>query len=163
MRLRYKLSHNPILSRSLTGFFLIRNRLRPVCREWATGTDEEARNITGVYMDRFLLCENPMRDNSETVYVLHTGRPNALFKIKLLSNDKPVESQLSKGVNASIICEYQSSEGVERWEVTVKRNYDNALERELMDGLADRAWRWFEAYLKWEDGNIDTERQAIYN
>ena len=107
-------------------------------------------------MDRFLLAENPMKDDGKQ-YVIHTIKPKTIIEAA-----EPSDELVSSGYPHAVY-KYTNSDGVpETWALVIRDVYDNSTNEEL-GKLLDRAWRWFRSYMEWEDENIDEQEDAQWN
>lgn len=108
-------------------------------------------------MDKFVLAENPMRENDDQ-YIVHLLQPVAIFKVAL-THEMPI-GKISKNYS------YQNPDGLIE-EYNLSTHYLSAnLEadpEEIVTKLLDKAWRWYRAYLSWEDKNIDIDNHATNN
>jgi hypothetical protein len=84
---------------------------------------------------KFLLAENPLDDNSEKEYILHTEKPKFLAEIK----------ETRMGYEFIIVQEYEECDD-ETFET---------LKVELND--------WWQDYLDWEEGIAEDEENALKN
>lgn len=104
-------------------------------------------------MDKFILGENPMRPDDPGLYVIHLLQPVAIFEC--------IEGH--EIIPDKIIGHYQfrNTDGViEQWTLSVHHLFSTDFLQEPADQakpLMDKAWRWFRAYMQWEDENIDNE------
>lgn len=101
-------------------------------------------------MDKFVLAENPMRENSD-LFICHLLEPIAIFQA--------YEGSLS--IDGKICKQYQfrNSDGlIEEWTLSTHHFFttDFINEPELqVPKIMDKAWRWYRSYMEWEDKNID--------
>ncbi|MCW0484084.1 hypothetical protein [Gaoshiqia sediminis] len=111
-------------------------------------------------MDRFLLAENPINtDDVIKQYIIHTIKPKCIIEAVNASDDSDV---VSSGFPHQIF-EFINSDGVpEIWALIVRDVYDHSSSDEI-EKLLSRAWRWFRAYMEWEDGNIDEQEASQWN
>ena len=113
-------------------------------------------------MDRFLLAENPIKQGNEDdqkQYIIHTIKPKLIIEaVNVNENPNVVSSEYPHQVYS-----YENSEGIgETWALVIRDVYDSSSNAE-QGKLLDRAWRWFWAYLKWEDENIDESELSNFN
>lgn len=126
-------------------------------------------------MDRFLLVENPMHQEPHKIYILHAISPRCLIECIPVYNEKDREVTagdveikelfiLNKFVNSDRLPEY--------WKLVINDFYDHKSTSDvILDGEAikkyykvlEKAWRWYRAYLEWEDNNIDETDFAQQN
>ena len=111
-------------------------------------------------MDKFLLAENPMRPDDHGVYIIHLLDPVAIITcmegMVLMKKD-------SKDVFKKY--QFRNSDGIiEEWTFVIyhlaKTNYGTDPDQGPVK-LLDRAWRWYRAYLEWEDKQIDNENPGL--
>jgi hypothetical protein len=113
--------------------------------------------MEALVMDKFLLAENPMREDSE-LWVIHLLEPRAIIRC--------TEGHV-KIDNIYRHYQFRSSDGIiEGWTLSAYHLFttDFLTEPEEQAGkLLDRAWRWFRSYLEFVDENIDRNEQANDN
>ena len=91
-------------------------------------------------MDKFLLAENPMRPDVDSVFIVHAIPPFALISAQLGQHRPP-----------SPFCQYafRNVDGnIEDWTLFI--HYIEANESDATK-LLDKAWRWYRSYMEWED------------
>lgn len=114
-------------------------------------------------MDRFLLAENPqIPAERRKIYIMHTQQPPMLIqvhheaiaigdgKLFITGNYQGVDGiieTITLDIAALLICEPELSE----------------LLKERIQKTLNKAWHWYVAYLKWEDGNLDETETATLN
>ncbi len=109
-------------------------------------------------MNRFLLADNPMHPEQSGAWVIHTLNPKSMIRCLEghVVTDEPYRHYT-----------YRNTDGViEEWTLSAYHLFttDFLTEPEEQVGkLLDRAWRWYRAYMEWEDTNIDTDESAIEN
>lgn len=108
-------------------------------------------------MDKFIIGENPLREGSGT-WIVHLLNPQA--HIECLKGHVQTDK---------IHKHYQfknNDDVVEEWTLSAQffftTDFISEPEKQVIP-LLDRAWRWYRAYMKWEDGNIDINEQANEN
>lgn len=108
-------------------------------------------------MDKFLLAENPMREDSGT-WVIHLLEPKAI--IRCTEGHVKIDSVYKH-------YQFKNSDGaIEEWTLSAYHFFttDFLTEPETQAiPLLDRAWRWYRSYMNWEDKNIDIDDQATDN
>lgn len=109
-------------------------------------------------MDKFLLAENPMRPDDTGLWVIHLLDPKAI--IRCTHGHVQIDS----------ICRHYQfmniDNKIEEWTLSAYHLFttDFLSEPEVQAGkLLDKAWRWFRAYLKFEDQNFDEDERATDN
>jgi hypothetical protein len=109
------------------------------------------------YMDRFLLAENPMRPGSG-LWVIHLLEPKAIVKC--------IEGHQHAGALYRHY-QYKNSDGViEEWTLSIDHLFTQDMltpHEQIWEPMLDRAWRWFRAYMEFEDKNIDDAAEATDN
>jgi hypothetical protein len=108
-------------------------------------------------MNKFLLAENPMRPDSGT-WIVHLLDPKAIIRCT------------ERHVQVDAIYkhfQYKNSDGViKEWTLSAYHFFttDFISEPEAQVGpLLDRAWRWYRAYMEFEDKNIHTDESEKEN
>jgi hypothetical protein len=108
-------------------------------------------------MDRFLLAENPMRPGSG-LWVVHLLEPKAIIKC--------TEGH-SRAGDLYRHYQYKNTDSIiEEWTLSVDHLFTQDFttpQEQIWETMLDRAWRWFRAYLEFEDKNIDDEKDAKEN
>lgn len=111
-------------------------------------------------MDRFLLCENPLKDKYRPIYILQT------IKHKMLMQLIPYDdlSELDYNLNDVFdLFEYDNPDGfTETYMLKVVEFYDLS-EDEMDDYMPEirlhikKAWKWYKSYIIWQDKQADLE------
>ena len=109
-------------------------------------------------MDKFLLAENPMRQEQSGLWVIHMLQPQAHIECLEghVNTDRPHKHYSFTNVDGV----------VEEWTLSAHFFFTFDFIREPEDQvipLLDRAWRWFRSYLESEDNNIDIDDEATDN
>lgn len=109
-------------------------------------------------MDRFLLAENPMRPGSG-LWVIHLLEPKAIIKC--------VEGHQRAG-SLYRHYQYKNTDGIiEEWTLSIDHLFTQDITQipieQQWEIMLDRAWRWYRAYMEWEDKNIDTDEATKEN
>jgi len=108
-------------------------------------------------MDKFLLAENPMREDSG-LWVIHLLEPMAI--IRCIEGHERVGALYRH-------YQYRNGDGViEEWTLSIHHLFTQeilAKQNEVWETMLDRAWRWYRAYMEFEDKNIDTNEEAKEN
>ena len=101
-------------------------------------------------MDKFLLAENPMRPEGSGQWIIHMLNPKAIIRCS--------EGHIKPKENIFRHYQYQNNDGqLEAWTLSVFHLFTTDFINEPAEQaipVLDRAWRWFRAYLEWEDNNI---------
>lgn len=99
-------------------------------------------------MHKFLLAENPLAPDSSGVFLLHALPPFALIRAE--------QGQVRLKTGA-VFCQYafrNSIDQVEDWTLFIhhlEAGHEDAAK------LLDKAWRWYRAYMEWEDKQFENE------
>lgn len=99
-------------------------------------------------MNRFLLAENPMHPEQSGVWVIHTHNPKAIIKcLKGIQNTEAPH----------IHCIFLNRDGVvENWTLSAYHFFTTDFLTEPQEQakiLLKKAWRWYRAYMEWEDSH----------
>lgn len=99
-------------------------------------------------MDKFLLAENPMRPELSGCFIIHMLDPVAIIRCTQgVTGDDTIRKSYS----------FENIDGVpEVWTLSVYHLFTTDFLKTPEDRatkLLDRAWRWYRAYLEWEDKN----------
>lgn len=108
-------------------------------------------------MDRFLIADNPMRDDSGT-WVIHLLDPQAHIQC--------LEGHLQTD---KVHKHYQFRNGddvLEQWTLSAHffftTDFISEPEVQVLP-LLDRAWRWYRSYMEFEDNNIKENEEPEDN
>lgn len=111
-------------------------------------------------MDRFLLCENHMKDANRPVYILQT------IKHKMLIQIIPYDdlSDLNYSLNDVFdLFKYENPDGfTEKYMLKIVGFYDLS-ESEIDDNIETvrlhikKAWKWYLSYIIWQDKQANME------
>lgn len=111
-------------------------------------------------MDRFLLCENPLKDKYRPIYILQT------IKHKMLMHLIPYDDLSELDYNLDDVFdlfEYDNPDGLtEKYMLKVIDFYD-LTDDEIDDYMPEirlhikKAWKWYKSYLIFSDAQIDSE------
>jgi hypothetical protein len=108
-------------------------------------------------MDKFILGNNPMRDNSDT-WITHLLDPKAI--IRCTEGHVEIDAVYRH-------YQYRNSDGViEEWTLSAYHLFTTDFltpPEEQAGKLLDKAWRWYRSYMEFEDKNIDTDNEANNN
>ena len=109
-------------------------------------------------MDRFLLCENPMKDSSRPIYILQTIKHRMLIEVIPYENLEDINYRLDDVFD---LFTYES-EVTEHYMLKVVEFYDldiTEIDNEIPEIRLHikKAWKWFKAYIIWQDNQIDFE------
>lgn len=108
-------------------------------------------------MDKFLLAENPMRPESGT-WIVHLLSPQA--HIKCTEGHERVGAMYRHYT-------YKNTDGlIEEWTLSIQFMFTQDFttpQEQVWETLLDRAWRWYRAYMEWEDNNLDIDNDAKEN
>lgn len=96
-----------------------------------------------------------MRPEQSGLYIIHLLDPVAIIACEEYHVVYP-EGKLYKHFS------FQNSDGnIEHWTLSVYHLFTNELDSErhhaIVDRLLNRAWRWYRAYMEWEDNNIQID------
>jgi hypothetical protein len=105
-------------------------------------------------MDRFLLAENPMRPEQSGVWINHMLDPVAIIRCSEGKTNVDKVNQYFVYINTDNV--------PEEWTLSIYFIARDIEEKE-MHHLLDRAWRWYRAYMEYEDKNIDIDDEAKDN
>lgn len=108
-------------------------------------------------MDKFLIADNPMREDSGT-WVIHLLAPMAI--IRCTEGHVRIDSVYKH-------YQFKNGDGVlEEWTLSAYHffttDFISEPEQQVIP-LLDRAWRWYRSYMKWEDNNLDINEEANEN
>lgn len=104
-------------------------------------------------MDLHLLAENPMRARDGGLAIIRTKQPISIYEV--------IEGHVDM---TGIYKMYSHWSNRKREDYTLRVHHffstdiDTAREETAIKFMDD-AWRWFVAYMKWEDENIDNENK----
>ena len=108
-------------------------------------------------MDKFLIADNPMRDDSGT-WVIHLLDPKSI--IRCTEGHVQIDSVYKH-------YQFKNSDGIlEEWTLSAYHFFttDFLTEPEQQAiPLLDRAWRWYRSYIQFEDNNIDANEESNEN
>lgn len=114
---------------------------------------------------RFMFQEHYDKSVNDGLFIAHNVFPELIIKCTCLNEDESSAS-LSDFFDRF---KYVNPDGViELWELRIIK-FHNLTEQEAdlitpaLRKLIKRAWYWYEAYLKWEDGNIENANVAKHN
>lgn len=104
-------------------------------------------------MNKFVLAENPMREGDTSLYIVHLLDPVAIIEVE----ENHVEYHPGKFYK-------HFTHGFEQYTLSIhflfSRELDSEQHHAIVDKMLDKAWRWFRAYMEWEDKQIkDDENQ----
>lgn len=104
-------------------------------------------------MNKFLLAENPMRPEQSGLWIIHLLDPQAIIKC----DEDHLEFEPGKFYKHFSF--KNSDEIVEYWTLSVHFMFTRELDSEqhsaIVDQMLSRAWRWYRAYMEWEDKNTE--------
>jgi hypothetical protein len=99
-------------------------------------------------MDRFLLAENPMNEGGG-IAVIHTIDPVAIVECIEEHFDYPADTYYKHFSFTNI------DGDKENWTLRLHHLFSTELDSEqhhkIVNHLLDRAWRWYQSYMNWED------------
>lgn len=115
-------------------------------------------------MDRFLLCENHMKPAEDRpVYILQTIEHKMLLQIIPFEDENELDYSFSDIFD---LFSYNNSDGfTERYMLKVVDMYEMSYD-EVDNYMPEirlhikKAWKWYKAYMKWQDEQIDMEGDA---
>lgn len=101
-------------------------------------------------MDEHLLAENPMRPHKGGLCIIRTTHPVAIYEVIEGHKD-------AKGLHNHFT--YVNSEREKEY-YTLRTHHFFSTDIDTVDKMIvfkfmDDAWRWFCAYMKWEDEQVD--------
>lgn len=106
-------------------------------------------------MDKFVLAENPMREDHD-VFICHLLNPVAIFQ----THEGHVIFENAEKIYRHY--QFKNIDGIiEEWTLSVHHFFTTDFLTEpnvQAEKLIDKAWRWYRAYMEWEDKNIDDAR-----
>lgn len=111
-------------------------------------------------MDKFILGENPMRETAgRDIFIIHLLNPIAIFQAH--------EGHVFLKDKIHQHFQFTNSDGVpEQWTLSVfhffTTDFITEPEQQALP-LLKKAWRWYRAYMEWEDKNIDLDDYAAEN
>lgn len=109
-------------------------------------------------MDKFLLAENPMRPEQSGCFIISMVNPIAIIAC--------IEGHEQAGKIFEHFS-FTNSDGVlEEWTLSLHHFFTTDFISEpdqQARPLLKRAWRWYRAYMEWEDKNIDTDDYGKQN
>lgn len=102
-------------------------------------------------MDKFLLAENPMkRGDQSPLFIVHLLQPVAIIQAHEGHVDAP--GKIFEHF------QFRNIDGVvEEWTLSVWHFFTTDFISDPEDQakpLLKRAWRWYRAYMEWEDSNL---------
>lgn len=103
-------------------------------------------------MDEHLLAENPMRPEKGGLCIIRTRQPVSIYEV--------LEGHVdAKGLHNHFT--YLNSEG-KKEQYTLRAHQFFSTDVDTVDKMVvfkfmDDAWRWFTAYMKWEDEQFNDE------
>ncbi len=89
-------------------------------------------------------------------YILHTIAPKCIIEICL-----PDDDPISSGYPHQVFTYFNPDETKETYALVVRDVYDQS-DMDAVGKLLNRAWKWYRAYLEWEDDNIDEDERNNY-
>lgn len=109
-------------------------------------------------MDRFLLCENPLKDENRSIYILQT------IKHRMLIQVIPYEDLSEVNYNLNDVFYFFTYNGdfQENYMLKVVEFYD-LTEDEIDNNIEEirlhitKAWKWYKSYIIWQDQQLDDE------
>lgn len=105
-------------------------------------------------MSRFLLAENPMHPEQSGVWVIHTLNPKAM--IQCLEGSGKTDAP-------HLHCEFKNKNGdIEQWTLSAYHFFTTDFltdPQEQAIPLLKKAWRWYRAYLEWEENQIESDEE----
>jgi hypothetical protein len=102
-------------------------------------------------MNKFLLAENPMRPEDTGLYIIHLLDPVAIIEC---FEGHTGTGEVEPG-NIYKHFQFKNSDGIiEEWTLQVIHLFTTDFLEEPQNRaikLLERAWRWYRAYMEWED------------
>lgn len=108
-------------------------------------------------MDKYYLGENPMSPDDDLI-IVRTPLPTAIFLVR--------EGHQAQGEHYAFFS-YKKTDGItEQWTLSVSHYFitqkeDNDTAK--IQNEIKKAWHWYLAYMKFEDGNIDEDARISKN
>lgn len=109
----------------------------------------------------FFLCEQPIKDGSNLDQRMWIYSRVTISLIEVIPEDEIIAV-----IDRSLIqkrFKYINSDGIEESFLLVFIQNNCAMVEANPLDLLNKAWSWFEKYLKWEDGNIDESDFSVNN
>lgn len=109
----------------------------------------------------FFLCEQPIKDGSNSDHRMWIYSRLSMSLIEVIPED-----EIPVAINKDLVQNrffYKNPEGFEESFLLFFVQNNCAMVDQDPIELLKQAWKWFEAYLRWEDGNIDTTNFASNN
>lgn len=112
------------------------------------------------YMDRFLLCENPMKDENRPIYILQNIKHRMLIQVIPYGDLEHTGYTLEDVFD---LFTYDNPAGfTENYMLKVVEFYDLDITEidEVMPEIRlhiTKAWKWYKSYIIWQDKEIDFE------
>lgn len=109
-------------------------------------------------MDRFILAENPMHPAQSGCFIIQMIDPITI--IGCIEGHEVIPGR--RCLHES----FRNSDGItEEWTLYIHHLFttnmnaaDDNLSLQIAEAVMKRAWRWYRAYLEWEDEQIDTQQ-----
>ncbi|MGV0927166.1 hypothetical protein ACTS9K_08380 [Empedobacter sp. ULE_I145] len=111
-------------------------------------------------MDRFLLCENPMKDENRPIYILQTIEHRMLIEVIPYNNLEDIGFRSNDIFD--LFTYYNPAGFKEDYMLKVVVFYDLDI-TEIDEVMAEirlhitKAWKWYKSYIIWQDNEIDFE------
>lgn len=95
-------------------------------------------------MNKFVLGENPMRPDDPDLYIIHLPDPVAIIEVE----EDHIEYPPGKWYRHFVFNEELFTLSVHfLW----TRELDTEQHNAIVNKMLDKAWRWWRAYMQWED------------
>lgn len=104
-------------------------------------------------LPEFFLCEQPIKDGSNLDQRMWIYSRLSLSLIEVIPED-----EIPVAINRKLVQNrflYKNTDGFEESFLLFFVQNNCAMVDQNPIELLKEAWKWFEAYLRWEDGNID--------
>lgn len=111
-------------------------------------------------MDRFLLCENPMKDSSRPIYILQTIKHRMLIEVIPYNQPEDVSYDLNDVFD---LFTYNNPAGFEENYMFKVVVFYDLKDDEIDNSISEirlhisKAWKWYKSYIIWQDNEIDFE------
>lgn len=111
-------------------------------------------------MDRFLLCENPMKDENRPIYILQTIEHRMLIEVIPYNQPEDVSYDLNDVFD---FFTYNNPAGFEENYMFKVVVFYDLKDDEIDNSISEirlhisKAWKWYKSYIIWQDNEIDFE------
>ncbi len=112
-------------------------------------------------MDRFLLCENTLKDAHGPIYILQTIKHKMLIHVIPYDDLSELDYSLDDVFD---LFEYHNPDGfTEKYMLKVVDFYNISIFDDIDDYMPEirlhikKAWKWYKSYIIWQDKQADLE------